>query len=153
MLTIRRYQPADQEAVWALHKAALRAAQADLGNGARDDDLRQIEDVYLNAHGEFLVGSLEDRLVAMGALRQSSEHRAEIKRMRVYPDCQRKGFGQAILTALEQRAKELGYSTLHLDTTTVQEAAQRFYTKNGYIEVRRGQAHGFHLIFYEKRVW
>jgi predicted N-acetyltransferase YhbS len=59
--------------------------------------------------------------------------------MRVHADYQRHGFGQAIFTALEKRAKELGYSLLHHDTAVVLVGAQHFYAKNGFKEVRRGQ--------------
>ncbi len=55
----------------------------------------------------------------MGALRRTTNEWAEIKRMRVHPDFQRRGFGQMILEALEARAVALGYAALHLDTTTL----------------------------------
>jgi GNAT superfamily N-acetyltransferase len=151
MFTIRRYEPSDHQEACALHEVALRAVNAFVEE-ASDDDLQHIEDVYLARGGEFLVGVLDGRIVAMGTLRRSSGDRAEIRRMRVHPDYQRRGFGQAILSALERRARELGYTTLHLDTTTVQKAAEHLYTKNGYIEVGRGHAHGFDLVFYEKRL-
>jgi N-acetylglutamate synthase-like GNAT family acetyltransferase len=60
--------------------------------------------VYLKNQGEFLVGVCEGRIVAMGALRRTTNERAEIKRMRVHPDFQRCGFGQMILEALETDA-------------------------------------------------
>lgn len=153
MLNIRRYQPSDHTAVCELHKAALLAAGAYIG-GAFDTDLDQIETVYLNDTGEFLVGTLQDRVVAMGALRKTDTDpaRAEIKRMRVHADFQRQGFGQAIYDALEKRAIELGYSLLHLDTAVVLVGAQHFYAKNGYQEVRRGKLGGLDCIFYEKRI-
>jgi GNAT superfamily N-acetyltransferase len=152
MLTIRRYQPSDHAAVCELHKTALLAAGAHIGGCAWDADLDQIEAVYLNGSGEFLVGTLQDRIVAMGALRQTDPDRAEIKRMRVHADYQRHGFGQAIYTALEKRAQELGYSVLHLDTAVVLVGAQHFYAKNGFKEVRRGQLGGLDCIFYEKQL-
>jgi|ERR1043166_7500341 ribosomal protein S18 acetylase RimI-like enzyme len=153
MLAIRRYEPSDHDAVWELHEIALRAANADAGDGPWDDDLDRIEEVYLNSGGgEFLVGVVEGRVVAMGAVRRSSEFYGKIRRMRVHPDYQRRGFGQAILTALEQHANEVGYRVLHLDTTTLQEAARHLYTKNGYVEVGRRHAYGFELIFYEKKL-
>ena len=65
MLQIRRYQPSDHAAVCELHKAALLAAGAYLG-GAYDTDLDQIEAAYLDHGGEFLIGTLQDRIVAMG---------------------------------------------------------------------------------------
>jgi ribosomal protein S18 acetylase RimI-like enzyme len=150
MLTIRRYQPSDHTAVCELHKAGLLAAGAYLGS-SWDTDLDQIESVYLDG-GEFLVGTLQDRIVAMGALRRTDSVRAEIKRMRVHTDFQRQGFGQATYTALEKRACELGYSLLHLDTAEVLVGAQHFYTKNGYQEVRRAKLGDLDCIFYEKRI-
>ena len=151
MLNIRRYQPSDHAAVWELHKTALVAAGA-YSPGATDPDLNQIEAVYLNNGGEFLVGTIQDRVVAMGALRRTDSDRAEIRRMRVHPDFQKRGFGQAIYTALEKRARELGYSVLHLDTAVVLVGAQHFYAKNGFKEVRRGKLGELDCIFYEKQI-
>jgi GNAT superfamily N-acetyltransferase len=136
VLTIRRYRPADQQAVWSLHHLGLHQAGAHAGDGPWDDDLRQIESVYLSRGGEFLVGVDEGRLVAMGALRRRSAEVAEIKRMRVHPDVQRRGYGRAILVALERRARELGYARLELDTTTRQQAAIALYQGMG--SFRRG---------------
>jgi ribosomal protein S18 acetylase RimI-like enzyme len=152
MLTIRRYQSSDHTAVCELHKTVLLAAGAYIGSGAFNDDLDQIEAVYLDGNGEFLVGTLQDRVVAMGALRRTDPDRAEIKRMRVHADFQRHGFGQAIYTMLEKRAIELGYSVLHLDTAVVLVGAQHFYTKNGYKEVRRGKLGIVDCIFYGKEI-
>jgi len=86
----------------------------------------------------------------MGALKRTSGLRAEIKRMRVRPECWRWGHGQAMLWALERRAAGLGYSTLHLDTTVGQTAARRLYEKNGFREVGRARSGGFECVFYEK---
>jgi len=152
MLTIRRYQPSDHATVWDLHKTALLAAGAYIHESPFDADLAQIETIYLNGHGEFLVGTIDDRVVAMGAFRQTGPDRAEIKRMRVHADFQRHGFGQAIYTELEKRAQELGYSLLHLDTAVVLVGAQHFYAKNGYQEVRRSKLGIIDCIFYEKRI-
>ena len=150
MLHIRRYQPADHGVVWELHHTALYAANAHAASGPWDDDLHQIEAVYLDNGGEFLVGIYDREIVAMGALKRVSADRAEIKRMRVNPAFWRHGFGQAMLTALERRAVELGVTGLHLDTTLQQEAAQRLYIKNGFRQVRRAKIDHFDIIFYEK---
>jgi hypothetical protein len=85
MLILRRYESTDHPAVWELHKIALDAVGANAGNGPWNDDLRQIEAVYLQSGGDFLVGICEGRLVAMGALKRTDTDRAEIKRMRVHP--------------------------------------------------------------------
>ena len=53
MLTIRRYQPSDHAAVYELHKTALLAAGAYIGGGHFNDDLDQIESVYLGGMENF----------------------------------------------------------------------------------------------------
>jgi len=152
LLTIRRYREADHDAVWEVHNLALHQAGAHVGNGPWDDDLHRVEEVYLADGGEFLVGECDGRVVAMGALRRVSGERAKITRMRVHPDWQRRGFGEAILLRLEARAAELGYRTLVLDTTVGQTAAQALYGKHGYRETGRTTMHGFDVILYEKRL-
>ena len=149
-MRIRRYRDSDQEEVWALHNVALKDVGAHAGNGPWDDDLHHVRDVYLEKSGEFLVGTLVGRIVAMGALKHLTTSHAEIKRMRVHPVHQRRGFGQAILDALEARAAELGYSTLQLDTTVQQTAAQKLYIKNGYVEEERTMSGEFNVIKYVK---
>jgi ribosomal protein S18 acetylase RimI-like enzyme len=149
-LRIRRYKPEDREAVWRLHNETLDEVGAHLGNGEWDDDLHGIEGAYLEAGGEFLVGVLNGRIVAMGALRRISSEEAEIKRMRVEPALQGRGHGQALLDALHSRAAELGYSTLRLDTTVHQWAARSLYEGNGYRETRRGRIGPFDCVFYER---
>ena len=149
-LRIRRYEPEDREAVWRLHNEALDEVGAHLGNGPWDDDLHGIEAAYLEAGGEFLVGVLDGRVVAMGALRRVSPEEAEVKRMRVEPALQGRGYGQALLDALHRRAAGLGYSTLRLDTAVRQRATRSLYERNGYQESRRGRIGQFDCVFYER---
>jgi GNAT superfamily N-acetyltransferase len=151
-LHVRRYESGDRDVVRRLHDDALNEVGAHLGSGPWDEDLDEIEVIYLDSGGEFLVGVLDGEVVAMGALRRISSETAELKRMRVRPDLQGRGYGQALLDALHRRAAELGYSTLHLDTTVQQHVARLFYIKNGYREVRRGNIGPFECIFYERDV-
>ncbi len=56
MLTLRRYTPADQEAVERLHVFVIQQTGAYLGRGPWDDDVYAIEETYLKNGGEFLLG-------------------------------------------------------------------------------------------------
>lgn len=152
MFTLRRYEPADLEAVEYLHVFAIQQAGAYLGRGPWDDDVYAIEEVYLDNQGDFLIGEWDGVFVAMGAFRRTSPERAEIKRMRTHPDYQGCGFGQIILTELEARARAMGYKTLHLDTSILQVPAQKLYEKNGFREVGRDIYHGLEVILYEKQL-
>jgi len=151
-LHIRRYEPGDKRAVRRLHDEALNEVGAHLGSGGWDDDLDEIESVYLDCGGEFLVGILDGEVIAMGALMRISPRKAGLTRMRVRPGLQGRGYGQAVLDALHRRAAELGYSTLRLDTTVQQRSAQRLYLKNGYTETGQGTIGPFDCIFYEREI-
>ncbi len=136
-MKIRRFVPEDSEAVQLLHESAMDQVGANMGPGPWNDDLRNIERIYLKDRSDFLVGELEGEIVAMGALREIESLVAEIKRMRVAPNAQRQGYGQRIYDELEKLAIAHGYSQLVLDTLTQQTAAIKFYTKNGFFEYER----------------
>ena len=70
--------------------------------------------------------------------------------MRVHPEFQRRGFGEAILEHLESRAIALGYTMSRLETTVHQVPAQNLYAKYGYSEIGRSEVSGFEAITYEK---
>jgi GNAT superfamily N-acetyltransferase len=122
-LHIRRYEPRDKRAVRRLHDDALNEVGAHLGSGPWDDDLDEIDNVYLDQGGEFLVGVLDGRIVAMGALMRISPEKAELKRMRVRPGLQGRGYGQAMLDALHRRASDLGYSSRGRSNTSTSRTA------------------------------
>lgn len=150
-LEIRRYEARDHDAVWALNDHALNVVGAHPGE-SMFADLHAIERVYFDAGGEFLVGTVAGVVLAMGAFKRTGEGRAELTRMRIHPDAQRRGFGQAMLSALEARAREMGYSTLHLETTVQQVAAQALYERNGFIKTGTGRYEDFVLLQYEKQL-
>jgi len=152
MLEIRHYVSSDYDDVWNLHVSGLQKVGAYLGDGPWDNDLHNIEDVYLHNRGEFLIGVYEGRIVAMGAFRKTTTELAEIKRMRVHSDFQGRGFGQMILDELETRALALGYTKLHLDTSVVQIAAQKLYLKNGFKETGKEVHKGLECILFEKSI-
>ncbi len=150
-LKIRRFRLEDKEGVFNLHKKAYKELPGvDRGNGKFDNDFKDIESVYIRPGGDFFIGTIDDKIIAMGGLKKLSKDMAEIKRMRVDPAFQRNGFGQIILERLEKRARELDFSSIQLDTSVLQKSAQKFYEKNGYKEFKREIIVGLECIFYNK---
>ena len=152
MMKIHRYLSTDHDAVWELHNVALPQIGAHAGNGPWDGDLHRIEAEYISPGGEFLVGTSGGRTVAMGALLRHSASQASIRRMRVHPDVQRRGLGRQMLSALEQRAAELGFRTLTLETTVQQAPAIQLYSRSGYEEVGRSNKAGFKVVEFQKKI-
>lgn len=153
-LEVRRHRPGDAEAVRSLHRRAIEevGAYAEELSDYLDRDLEDIEKNYLQSGGEFLVGTLDGRVVAMGALHRISDAEAELKRMRVEPEFQRRGFGRLMLESLEERALELGVTKLKLDTTARQVGARRLYECAGYSVSGTGKIGPFDCLFYEKEL-
>src|SRR5258706_11584385 len=137
MLAIREYRDSDFPVVSDLHVKALQDIGVYLGKVTKDDDLRNIQKVYFDNNGTFLVGELKGKIVAMGAFRRKTKTIAEIKRMRVYKEFQGKGYGKQILTELERRAKKMGYKKLYLTTAIEQLGARNFYEKFGFVNTRQ----------------
>ncbi|MHB9285717.1 GNAT family N-acetyltransferase [Halobacteriales archaeon Cl-PHB] len=163
-LDIRQFEPGDADRVRELHEVAMRDVGA-LVDGVDEPDLEDVEAAYLDGGGEFLVGEVDDRIVAMGAVRPAEGYitefldtttasTGEVKRLRVDPGRQREGYGQAVYDDLERRASDLGFDELVLDTTPAQESARAFFEANGFepVESRRitAMADPFTLLLYRK---
>lgn len=129
-ITFRRFEPNDAAAVRALHVLALRHTGAFVEtDDARkwDSDLEDIERAYIEPGGEFLVGLIAGEIVAMGALRLDGDGVATLKRMRVHPDHQRRGYGRELLRLLEADARSKGVARVVLDTLPIQGQALALY--------------------------
>ncbi|GAA3229623.1 GNAT family N-acetyltransferase [Actinocorallia longicatena] len=153
-LLLRRYRPADHPAVLSLHREGLARIGLRPGDGVYyEHDLHRLEELYLrDGTGEFLVGTpiTGGPPVAMGGLRRHDDTTAEMVRLRVRPDLQRLGYGAAVLQALEERARLLGYRRLIGDTTEFQGPAIELYRKYGWTELRREIINGIVNIYGEK---
>ena len=93
-------------------------------------------------NGGFLVGYLDGRPVAMGGWRfapyaapAGAERAAEIKRMYVATAARGRGFGRAVLTALEDDARATGADWMVLETGEPQMAAVTLYRRCGYADI------------------
>lgn len=85
--------------------------------------------------GVFLVGYRDGVAVCGGGVKRLPDGACEIKRMYVVPNARRNGVARALLAALEDIARGLGYRTARLDTGARQPHAQAFYEASGYRRV------------------
>ena len=85
--------------------------------------------------GTYLVGYRDGVPVCGGGLKRLPDGGCEIKRMYVVPAARRGGVAKALLAALEDAARGLGYRVARLDTGERQPHAQAFYEASGYRRV------------------
>jgi len=145
---IRNYEVKDKQNVITFHERILRESGAYL-SGTPNEDLDNIEDVYICPGGCFILIEKNGTIQAMGALRIVSEKVAEVQRMRVETSLQRQGLGQKIFDELLLHAKNCGIERIILKTSELQEAALNFYVKNGFTEYKRSKWNDIEIIFYE----
>jgi len=85
------------------------------------------------ARATFIIAWRGDEAVGCGALRPMDEaDTVEVKRMYVRPEARGQGVSRRILAALEDLAREFGYSKARLETGTRNPEALSLYESSGY---------------------
>lgn len=149
---IERVDPASPAARWCVTQyfaeLANRFAEGfDPGQSipADDDDLRP-------PRGAILVVSVDGEPVACGALKTISPGFGSLKRMWVSDSMRGLGFGRRMLGALEDQARELGFTTLRLETNRALTEAISLYRNSGYAEVAAFNADPYANHWFEKHL-
>jgi DNA-binding MarR family transcriptional regulator/N-acetylglutamate synthase-like GNAT family acetyltransferase len=149
---IERVDPTSREARWCVAQYVAELADRfdagfDPGRSlpADDADLRP-------PVGAFLVASVDGEPVACGAVKTIAPGVGSLKRMWVAGSVRGLGFGRRMLTALESRARELGLSTLRLETNRALVEAIRLYRSAGYVEVAPFNADPYADHWFEKQL-
>ena len=143
-LQIRPLLAVDQEAAKQLVITGLgeRWGWIDL---TLNPDLNDIATTY--AEGIFLVGYLDDVLVATGALTPEVTPDGidvlRVVRMSVRKELRGQGLGRRLLDALLERARAAGCRFIVLETTSTWTDAVSFYARYGFqlVEERDGGTH------------
>ena len=104
-------------------------------------------------HGTFLVGFDDDGApVCGGGIKRLDDEAAEIKRMYVVPSARGRGLARVLLAALEDAARDLGYTIVRLDTGPRQPHAQALYEAAGYRPIGNFNANPVASFWGEKRL-
>lgn len=117
----------------------LAAAGVPEGSDIYSEDFMDAGTAYQGKRSRMLVGELGGKVIAMGGLREVDRAECEILRMRVYPEHQGRGFGRAILEALEEHGRQLGYTSAVLVTGPDQHPAIDLYSGSGYEQIEISQ--------------
>jgi GNAT superfamily N-acetyltransferase len=82
--------------------------------------------------GAFLVACEGEHAIACGGLKTIGPRIAEVKRMYVVPEARRRGVGRALLAALEDHARSMGFAIVRLDC---QRHNWPLYRAAGYVAI------------------
>ncbi|MES3516555.1 MAG: GNAT family N-acetyltransferase [Natronomonas sp.] len=174
MVTFRRYDSRDGEAIRRLNSVAFRNNAVDPADIPGIEDLDDVEGSYFDVGGAFLVGVATDeevgedwtapavhdgRLVAMGGFvpnragrddERTVEGAVELHRMRVTPEAHGAGYGRELLERLESAIRKTGLDPILATTSKRQRRAVEFYEAAGYDRVAESTDGDYELVHFEK---
>jgi len=102
--------------------------------------------------GACLVATIDGEHVACGSVKTIAPGVGYLKRMWVARAVRGLGFGRRMLSALESQARDLGLSTVRLETNRSLVEAIQLYRQSGYTEVAPFNAEPYAHHWFEKRL-
>ena len=131
-LKIRQATNADAEAVRALVYGVLAEYCLSPDPQATDQDLEDIEGNYINNRGDFIVVEENGVLNACMGVFRIDPHTCELRKMYAIPAARGRGLGKTLMDYALQRARDLGYSRMVLETASPLKEAISLYIKYGF---------------------
>lgn len=103
-----------------------------------DTELANLPGVYAPPRGEMLLArDATGEPIGCVALRPLPDGTAEIKRLYVRSTTRRGGLGRALMAAVIETARGIGYPEVRLDSLPSMTAAQTLYRALGFVEIAR----------------
>ncbi|MGI3183637.1 bifunctional helix-turn-helix transcriptional regulator/GNAT family N-acetyltransferase [Nioella aestuarii] len=117
-------------------------------NLSRDPDAADM----IRPRGVFLLAMSDGLPIGCVGLKGSGAPVAEIKRLWVSPAARGLQLASRLMTGAEDTARDLGISTLRLDTNSALPEAAALYRKTGWTEIDRFNDDPYPDMFFEKRL-
>jgi putative acetyltransferase len=98
-----------------------------------DQDIADLEKHYINRGGTFdLIEDANGNLLGTVGLYPMNETTVELRKMYFSKDLRGKGFGKQTLSRIIEKAKELGFQKIYLETASPLVEAIHLYKKFGF---------------------
>lgn len=101
-----------------------------------DEELKTLPGNYAPPEGSLLLGFYEGKLAGCVGLRKFKEEICEMKRLYVRPKYRRKNIGRILSKAIINKAYEIGYKFMRLDTLPFMKEAISLYLSLGFKEIK-----------------
>lgn len=151
-VVIERVDPASASARWCVAQYFAELAGRFKGGYDPAKALPADDTELRPPRGAFLIATVDGEAVACGSVKTVSPGVAWIKRMWVAGSARGLGLGRRMLAALEREARELGLTTVQLETNRSLVEAIQMYRSAGYVEVSPFNAEPYGDYWFEKRL-
>lgn len=126
----------DTHVIVALVYQVLKEYGLEPAPDTTDRDLYHVEAHYLNNRGDFAVVESEGAIVATVGVAKVDEHTCELRKMYSLKRVRGRGLGKRLLEHAIDKARELGYRTMVLETAAPLKEAIGLYRKYGFREYK-----------------
>ncbi|MGV8986464.1 MAG: GNAT family N-acetyltransferase [Cypionkella sp.] len=151
-VTLAPVDPADPHAVWCLAQYYGELDRRFEHGFTADPETPGSLASLRPPQGIFLIALQNGQPVGCVALRAETPRMAEVKRLWVAPAARGLGLAGRLMRAIEDRARALGLTHLHLDTNRTLTTAVAFYRARGWAEVARYNDNPYADYWFEKRL-
>jgi putative acetyltransferase len=111
------------------------ALHVDLSFQGFDEELKTLHVQYNLPKGCLVLVYDDEKIMGCAAIRELEHTRCELKRMYLKPECRGNGVGKKLLQFMFDKAVELGYTNMLLDTLPQMTQAQHLYKQFGFQQI------------------
>jgi len=132
-LKIRSATNADRSQIEELVFGILRTFDLALDRDGTDKDLSDIEANYLSRGGIFeVIENSDGQIVGTIGLYPLDETTIELRKMYFDPSIRGRGLGKELLAKMIEKARNMGYMRVYLETASVLKQAVHLYESAGF---------------------
>lgn len=132
-LIYREAQPGDENQVLKLIEVVLSEYNLNLEPQGADKDVTNLKSNYLTNNGWFQVVENGEKIIGSVDIYKIDNNECELRKMYLYPEYQVQGIGSTLMRTALEKAKQLGYKYMTLQTNSILIKALPLYKKYGFI--------------------
>jgi putative acetyltransferase len=141
-MKFREISRADNATLAEIIRSNLKANKLDIpGTAYFDEHLDHLSDYYLGNREKryYLIAAEDDEAVGGIGLAEYEFFGkcAELQKLYLSDSVKGKGIGYTLIRMIEEKARELGYNKMYLETHSNLTAAIHIYEKSGYREIEK----------------